>query len=96
MANSLTAKVWKLDTTGTIAATGIYVSILAIHYSAGTTAGHTAVLTDSNDNEIARLSCGANGMPDHIDMSRFPVNKRTWNGLKLATLGSGVVDIYLG
>lgn len=96
MANALTAKLWKLDTTGTIAASGQHVVISALHYAAGTTAGHTAIVTDANDNPIATLSCGANGEADHIDMTHFNLSFRTFNGFKLATLGSGVLYVYLG
>lgn len=94
MANVISGRVMKLDTVATVQTTSV--SIRAIHYAGGTTAGHTAVLTDGADNHIATLSCGANGQPDHVDLSNIPQNMRTWIGLKVATLGSGVVTVYRG
>lgn len=101
MANVATAHGWKLDTTGTIVAASASaevspISITFVHYAGGTTAGHTAVLTDGNDNHICTLSCSGNGTPDHIDFSRVPLSHRTYNGLKLATLGSGVLTVQRG
>lgn len=94
MAITAQARTYRCDATGTVCATEI--SILAIHYAAGTTAGHTAVLTDGQDNPICTLSCGGNGFTDHIDLSHFPIPARSWKGLKVATLGSGVVTIFRG
>lgn len=94
MANVITGRVMKLDTVATVLATSV--SIRALHYAGGTTAGHTAVLTDGADNHIATLSCGGNGFSDHIDLSNMPQNMRTWTGLKVASLGSGVVTLYRG
>ena len=94
MANTIQARTIRCDATGTVLTTDI--SILAIHYAAGTTAGHTAVLTDGQDNPICTLSCSGNGAVDHIDMSNFPRPVRSWKGLKVATLGSGVLTIFRG
>lgn len=96
MANVATAHGWKLDTVATVVAAGQPVALTFVHYAAGTTAGHTAVLTDGNDNHICTLSCSGNGAPDHIDFSRVPVSHRTYNGLKVATLGSGVLTVQRG
>lgn len=97
MSNVLTAKLWKLDTTGTIVASGQAVMLNRLHYASGTTAAHTAVVTDGNDNPIATLSISGNGDTDDVDFSTFNDDSfRTFNGFKLATLGSGVLYVYLG
>lgn len=96
MANVTSAYGWKLDTVATIVPAGQLVAITFVHYAAGTTAGHTAVLTDGHDHPICTLSCSANGAPDHIDFSNVSLTHRTYNGLKVATLGSGVLTVQRG
>lgn len=97
MANSTRNKVWKLDTTGTIAASGQYLDISKIRWVGGTTAGHTVVLTDGNDNPLWQSICsGAN----YVEADDFSTHEnrggslRHVNGLKLVTLASGVLYIY--
>jgi hypothetical protein len=87
MANDTTNNPHILDTTGTIYDATKRVRIAGVVYVGATTAGHRAVLTDINDKVIYDLI--ANGPDPVIPIGTYP------NGLKLASLSSGKVYVYV-
>lgn len=97
MANNLTNNPMVLDTTGVLIAAGVPVQISAIKAVGLTTAGHTAVVQDANGNPIwEEIAATTNYASVREDLSDLPISKRTYNGLKLATLGSGKVYVWVG
>lgn len=100
MANNLTGNPLVIDTANAGAAlipAGQPIPISAIKYIGATTAGHEAVVQDANGNpwwdDIAFSTNYASDLESFVDV---PLSVRTLNGLKVPTLGSGRIYIWVG
>lgn len=100
MANVVTRKILILDTPGasTILASGQILQVLKLRWVGATAAGHAISITDANDNVMwASVSGGAN----YVEIDTFTTNRESddqcfrWNGLKLPTMASGTLYIYI-
>lgn len=81
---------WVLDETGTPVAAGKTVMVDLITYY-GTTAGHQLVLTDGADKPFVDVKISADTKTVIIPLPK----PRKLNGLKVATISSGVAYVYL-
>lgn len=94
MANNLTGFFMLIDTPGGGALLTEPVSIQKIRWVGATTAGHTAVVADSNNNVFwESVASGANYVESE-DFSTLNLSQRGMVGLKVPTLGSGKLEIY--
>jgi hypothetical protein len=94
MSDSLGQEPMIIDSTGTKRAAGERVRIREIHWDAATTAGHTAVVTDINDVVKWKHTVAAANNNIQEDFKGLAQGGLVLNGLKVATLGSGVLYIY--
>lgn len=97
MANSRSNKLWIVDTASGTAVTSEILLITKIRWVGGTTASHQAVIQDANGNPFWESI--ANGA-DYVECDDFSTHgqrssSRYLNGLKVPTLGSGTLYIYL-
>jgi hypothetical protein len=83
-------QVWKLDSVGTVAATGKKLAISKIIYI-GVTAGNDFTLTDGADKEFLSFKA-TNTNADQISFTP----PRLVNGLKLSVIDAGTIYVYLG
>lgn len=92
MANDVTSNPWILDSLGAVTADPIRVK--EVRWVGSTTAGHQAVINDKNGKlKWESLAGGGNNVEEslpNIDR-RIPT---TWDGLTVATLGSGKLEVY--
>lgn len=89
MSNDLTRSPLIIDTAATIFATGIRYHIKSIRWvSEAASAGNNVVVTEGDDRKIwESTAAGAN----HLD--KDILSDRLYNGLKVATIDSGVLYI---
>mgnify|MGYP001607237838 CR=1 FL=1 len=98
MANDLTDSPLVLDTASdTVVVIQGDRYIYAIKYTAGTTAGHTAVVQyKASSKVIWQASCSGSGNDVGLELIRFKTAPGTAGDCILKTLGSGKVLVYLG
>lgn len=98
MANDAKRKVMILDTVGTVLASGQVIQVLKIRWVGASAGGHAVSLTDINDNVMWETVAGG---ANYVEIDTFTTDRESddqcfrWNGLKLATLGSGKLYIYI-
>lgn len=96
MANDLTINPLRVDTAGAGAIVTTPIRIHKIRWTGATTAGHTAVIRDQNNNHFwSSVASGANYV-EESDFSTDQLQRNVINGLIVPTLGSGVLHIYEG
>lgn len=95
MANSTTLNPLVIDTAGGSAILTTTIRVRKIRWTGGSTAGHAAVVQDQNGNAFwESLASGANYV-EESDFSTIDSNAIRINGLKVPTLGSGKLYIYM-
>lgn len=96
MANIRRKGLYIIDTAGAgdIEANSVGITIAKIRWVGGTTAGHEAKVTDAFDNVFwDTFATGANYV-ESDDFAQRNASKRTIDGLRVPTLGSGKLYIY--
>lgn len=95
MANLLGTHPLIIDTPSGTALLTEPIRIQKIRWIGATTAGHTAVVTDVNNNVFwESVASGANYVESE-DWSNLRWERRVMNGLKVPTLASGKLELYL-
>jgi len=94
MANDITGNPLKVDTASSTALSSYNFTAWMIRWVGATTAGHTISVQDKNGNvKYASEASGANYVEESHLVS--PKNESLiFNGLKVPTLGSGIIFIY--
>jgi hypothetical protein len=88
MPNDLTISPWIVDTPGAGVLSSDVLAIETVRWVGATTAGHVAEITNAADRMVWRsVAAGAN----HVEAEWL--NAMLWTGLKVPTLGSGVLYI---
>ena len=96
----MTRKILIIDTPGAgdILASGQILQVLKIRWVGASAAGHAVSITDANDNIMwASVAGGAN----YVEIDTFTTDRESddhcfrWNGLRVPTLASGKLYIYL-
>jgi len=92
MSNVITNNPLVIDTASSTAVTsGTFVAWM-IRWVGATTAGHTASIQDKNGNvRWASEASGAN----YVEETHFEAKPQIFEGLKVPTLASGIVYIYV-
>lgn len=95
MANSTTLNPLVIDTSGASAILTTPIRIRKIRWTGGTTAGHTAIVKDQNDNAFWESIASGSNYVEESDFSTIDSNSIRINGLKVTALGSGKLYIYM-
>jgi len=91
MANNLAQRPFIIDTPGAGVLLTQPIRVKGIRWVGATTAGHLVIVQDQNGNEKWKsVAPGSN----HVE-SDYVNDEKLWNGLKVPTLGSGVLYIEL-
>ena len=96
MANIRRKGLYKIDTAGAgdIEAIGVHIVISKIRWVGATTAGHECKITDAADNIFWDAFASGANYTESDDFSLRNTSKRAITGLRVPTLGSGVLYIY--
>lgn len=90
MSNVLSGNPWKVDTAAAL--TTERVRVIGFRWVAGTTAGHTCIVTDAAGVVIwESVAAGA----DYVESDMFPV-ARMYPGLAVSALDSGRLYVSFG
>ncbi len=90
MANVLKGRVWTLDTAGGGVIYSGWLKIALIYWKGPTTIGHTAVLNDINGRPILDAVAEV-----ALQSQVFRVTPMWYQGLNLATLASGLIELHI-
>lgn len=89
MPNKFDGRQWILDTPGATVLWPGRVYVKSIYWKAPTTIGHTVVLQEKDGDEALTLVC------EVAAESQFMLIENWWDGLILATLASGVLQVNI-
>ena len=95
MANDLTKNPLVIDTASGSPALTTFIRIKKIRWIGATTAGHQAIVQDQNSNLCwESVASGAN-YTEETDFNLNGPQRMVLSGLRVPTLGSGKLEIYI-